>query len=368
MATTSLKAPEVERVYTRALELCRQVGEVSQLFSVLLGLYRVHALRGDFLKAHALEQPLLELAQRQGDSARLMEIHRRVGVTRFHRGDFHTAQTHLEQGIALYDPQQHQSHVFVYGWNDAGVGGLGYYAWTLWVLGYPDQALKKGQEALTLAEELSHPLSLAFAHHFLSRVHLYRREGQLAQEHAEAGIAMSTEHGLTSRKEIGLVLRGWALAEQGQGEEAVVQIQWALTALPSAMVRPYFLALLAEVYGKCGQTDKGLEVLVEAVAMADRDGDYEAEVYRLKGELLLKRPEEHPVKAETCFHQALAIARRQHAKSWELRAAMSLARLWQQQSKRAEARELLAPIYEWFTEGFDTADLQEAQALLDELA
>jgi len=267
MATTSPKAPEVERVYTRALELCRQVGEVSQLFSVLLGLYRVHAMRGDFQQAPALEQQLLDLAQRQGDPARLLEVHRRLGVTCFHRGEFHLARTHLEQGIALYDPQQHQSHVFVYGWNDAGVGGLGYYAWTLWILGYPDQALKKSQEALTLAETLSHPLSLAFAHHFLSRVHLYRREGRLTQAHAEAGIAISMEHGLTSRKEIGMVLRGWALAVQGQGEKAVVQIQQALTALSSEMARPYFLGLWAEAYGTCGQPDKGLEVLTEALAL-----------------------------------------------------------------------------------------------------
>jgi class 3 adenylate cyclase/predicted ATPase len=368
MATTSLKAPEVERVYTRALALCRQVGEVAQLFSVLLGLYRLHTQRGDFQKTLALEQQLLDLVQRQGDAARLMELHRRIGIARFHRGEFHAARTHLEQGIALYDPQQHQSLVFVYGWNDAGVGGLGYYAWTLWVLGYPAQALKKGQEALTLAEELSHPLSLAFAHHFLSRVHLYRREGQLAQEHAEAGIVISTEYGLTSRKEIGMVLRGWALAEQGQGEEAVVQIQQALTALSSEMVRPYFLALFAEVYGKCGQTDKGLEVLAEASAIAQREGDYEAEMYRLRGELLLQHAVAQPEEAEACFQQALDIARRQEAKSLELRAAMSLVRLWQQQGKRQKAHDLLAPVYGWFTEGFDTADLQEAKSLLDTLA
>src|SRR5262249_26809933 len=158
-----------------------------------------------------------------------------------------------------------------------------------------------------------------------------------------------------------MVLRGWALAEQGQGEEAVVQIQQALTALSSEMVRPYFLALFAEVYGKCGQTDKGLEVLGEALAIAQREGDYEAEMHRLRGELLLQHAVAQPEEAEACFQQALAVARRQQAKAWELRAATCLSQLWQRQDKRTAARELLAPVYGWFTEGFDTADLREAK-------
>jgi predicted ATPase len=251
---------------------------------------------------------------------------------------------------------------------------------TLWWLGYPDQALQRSHEALTLAREPAHPPSLASALFFATWVHQFRREWQLTQEQAEAAIALGTEQGFALFRAGGTIMQGWALAQryaepvagQGQVEEGMAQMQQGLAAWRATgaeVLRPYGLALLAETYAKVGQREAGLTLLAEALAVAHDTGErrWEAELYRLKGELLLACAAEHQAEAETCFHRALDVARRQEAKSLELRAAMSLARLWQQQGKRAEAHALLAPIYDWFTEGLDTADLQEANMLLGEL-
>ena len=231
-----------------------------------------------------------------------------------------------------------------------------YAAVTLWCLGYPDQALQRSHEALTLARELAHPFSLAFALFFAAWLHQFRREGHLTQERAEAVIALAAEQGFAVFVAGGTIFRGWALAErsaepgagQGQGEEGMAQMQQGLAAWRATgaeVFRPYGLALLAEASAQVGQHEAGLTLLAEALAVANDTGErrWEAELYRLKGELLLARSAEHDAEAETCFRQALDIARRQQAKSWELRAAMSLSRLWQRQGKRAEARELLAP-------------------------
>jgi predicted ATPase len=245
----------------------------------------------------------------------------------------------------------------------------------LWSLGYPDQALKRGHESLTLARELAHPYSLAHALIFAARVHQLRQEGQAVQERAEAAMTLAIDQGFPYWLAFATILRGWALAEQGQREEGIAQIRQCLTAYQATraeLVRPYWLALLAEACWKVGQAEEGLRALTEALAVAHKTGEgfYEAELYRLKGELLQNveggmRGAEWTT--EACFQQALDIARRQQAKSLELRAALSLSRLWQRQGKRAEARVLLAEVYGWFTEGFDTADLQEAQALLEAL-
>jgi predicted ATPase len=242
-----------------------------------------------------------------------------------------------------------------------------------WFLGYPDQAVASLQEALHLVYELTHPYSLATAFNITAWLHQCRRERPLTQERAEAVLALATEHGLAQRWASSTVLLGWTLAEQGRVEEGMVQIRQGLAAWQatgSRIWRPYFLALLAEVCAQGGQVEEGLTVLAEALAAVDKTGErlYEAELYRLKGKLLLALPADDQAEATTCFQHALAVARRQQTKSLELRAAMSFARLWQRQGKRHEARELLAPIYSWFTEGFDTADLQEAKALLAALS
>ena len=232
---------------------------------------------------------------------------------------------------------------------------------------------------MTLAHELSHPFSLAQALTYASLLHQLRREGKAAQDGAEAVIALSTEQGFPFWLMQGTVLRGWALAEQGQGEEGIRQLRGALAAWRATGAetwRPYSLALLAKMQGKVGQADEGLRVVDEALAIVENTEErhYEAELYRLKGELTLQESKVESQRsqveeeAEACFQQALAIAQKQEAKSWELRAATSLARLWQQQGKVAEAQELLAPVYNWFTEGFDTADLKDAKALLEEIS
>jgi predicted ATPase len=259
----------------------------------------------------------------------------------------------------------------------------------LWLLGYPDQARQRMQEALTLARELAHPFSMVFA---LLQVALdcgHRREVQLAQERAEAAIALCTEYGLgESRLAHANVWKGWALAAQGRHEEGISLMRRGIAAFHAAgaeLLRQYWLALLSEVYAKMGQPEQGRHALAEAWAITDKTGErcWEAELHRLGGELTLAQSRvqslassvQNPqsafrnpqLEAETCFRKAIEIARKQQAKSLELRAAMSLARLWQRQGKKAEARKLLAEVYGWFTEGFDTKDLQEAKALLEEL-
>jgi predicted ATPase len=273
--------------------------------------------------------------------------------------------------MALYDPQQHRALAFLYG-QDLAVICRAWDALALWLLGYPDQALQRIHEALTLARDMGHLSSLAYALDWAAMLHRFRREGDAAQERAVAAITLSTEQGFAVYLAWGTIVQGWSLAEQGQGAEGTAQICQGLAtsqAMGLQAVLPYHLALLAEAYGKSGQGAEGLRVLAEALLMVNNTGErnYEAELYRLKGELLLQQGMEGDEEAETCFCQALAIARRQQAKSLELRAAMSLGRLWQRQDKCEAARELLAPIYGWFTEGFDTADLQEAKELLKAL-
>ena len=255
---------------------------------------------------------------------------------------------------------------------DIGVGCLSVAAWALWMLGYPQRALQSAHEALTLAQKLSHPYSLGLALGWAILLHLCRRENRALQERVEEMSMLSTEQGFTQWLAGSTVHRGWALLEHGQGEEGVAQIHQGVAAWQATgaeLLQPYHLALLAEGYRRRGQTAEGLTLLSEGLAAVEKTGErfYEAELHRLQGELLLQQVIADVDQAETCFQKALDIARRQHAKSWELRAAMSLSRLWQQQGKQDEARALLAPIYGWFTEGFDTKDLQEARALLDEL-
>jgi len=371
MAAKGQGVPEVERAYTRARALCRQVGETPELFPVLWGLWRFYLVRAEYQTARELAEQCLSLAQRIQDTALLLVARHALGITVYHLGEVSQARVHLEQGIALYDRQQYHHLAFRYG-LDLGVWCLSYGAWPLWLLGYPEKALQRNQEALTLAQKLEHPLSLAAALIYTPFLHYFRREKQAAQEWAEAGIALSSEKGFPQFLAVGMMTRGWALAMQGQGEEGIAQLQQGLAAFRAVageIDRPRWLAHLAEAYGQVGHIEAGLTTLAEALATAHKIGDHywEAELHRLKGELLLKRasPTEE---AEACFRQALDIARYQQAKSLELRAATSLSRLWQQQGKRAEAHDLLAPIYGWFTEGFDTTDLQEAKALLDELA
>jgi predicted ATPase len=401
--TKGYASPEVETTYTRAHELCRQVGATSQLFSVLLGLGRLYLARRQFQAAHEVGEQILTLAQHLHDPGLLVRAYTLLAQTAYQFGEFVQAREHAEQAIALYDPQQHRSHVFLYG-NDARVAGFSFAAGALWYLGYPDQALQRSQAALAWAEELSHPFSMAGALTVATILHQRRQEGQVVQECAEATITLSTEHGFSSYLAVATILRGWALAEQGQAAEGIAQMCQGLTAhraTGAKLWQRYFLALLAEAYGKAEQPEEGLTVLAEALAIEDNTEErvYEAELYRLRGELTLQKSHvssskfqvEHSLKSkvqgpkssktkssilnpksyeevEVCFLKAIDIAHKQQAKSLELRATVSLARLWQQHSKKDKTHKMLSEVYNWFTEGFDTKDLQEAKALLEELS
>ena len=289
----------------------------------------------------------------------------------FYLGEYAAARTHLEQGIALIDPTAQRALALRHG-VAPGVRCLALAAHTLWCLGYPAQAVRRSQEALALAQALAHPYSLALAQYWAAFLHHRRREAPAVQAQADALLTLATAQGFPLWVGYGTCWRGWALAMQGQGEAGLAQLRQGLAAVLATgqtLAQPLCLVLLAEAAGHAGQVEEGLRLLAEALTAfeASGRGDLLAEAYRLQGELLLRQAVPDAAQAEACFQQALAIARRQQAKSWELRAAMSLSRLWQQQGKRAEARELLAPIYGWFTEGFDTADLQEAKALLEAL-
>jgi predicted ATPase len=301
-----------------------------------------------------------------------VEVHRALGTTLLFLGELTAARRDLEQGMALYDPQQHRALALRYG-ADSGIVCRLYAGWVLWLLGYPDQALHTINDALTQARALAHSFTLAFALNHTALVRMFRREGQQAQERAEASIAFATEQKITQWLAQGTVLRGWALAAQGraaEGRQQICQGMAAWRATGAELTRPWYLAQLAEAYGQEGQGQEGLTVLKEALTIVNTTEErwWETEIHRLQGELLLVCSAEHTTEAEGCYQHALDSARRQQAKSLELRASMSLARLWQQQDKHAAAYQLLANVYQWFTEGFETADLKAARALLAELA
>jgi class 3 adenylate cyclase/predicted ATPase len=371
MAIKGYAAPEVEQTYARARALCHQVGETPQLFPTLRGLCRFYHTRGALPTARELGEQLYRLAQHEAAPTHLLEAHEMLGGTLFYLGEYAASRTHLEQGIALTDPAGQRALMFSHEVAPE-VRCLALPAWTLWCLGFPTQALRRSQEALALAQALAHPQSLAVAQHYAAFLHHRRREVLAVLAQADSLLILGTAQGFPLWVGFGACWRGWALAAQGQGEAGLAQMHQGLAAVLATgqeLSRPLCLVLLAEATGHIGQVAEGLRLLAEALAALETSGrgDLLAETYRLQGELLLRQAVPDAAQAEACFQQALAIARRQQAKSWELRAAMSLSRLWQQQGKRAAARELLAPIYGWFTEGFDTADLWEAKVLLADL-
>jgi predicted ATPase len=287
-------------------------------------------------------------------------------------GEFLAAREQVEMAIALYDPERHRPLAYRYEGVDAGVLSLSYAAWTLWPLGYPDSALTRSNEALALAERLSHPRSLGFALYFVGTLRQFRRETGAAQMNSESLTTLSLEHGYSDFLAWATILRGCAMAAQRHSEEGIAQIWEGMAVLRATgfeMARPHFLCSLAEACMEAGRLDDALSALTEALAAADQreERQAEAEIYRLKGELLLRRDESNNAEAQRCFERAIEIARKQSAKSWELRATTSLARVLAKQGHRDEARTMLVEIYNWFTEGFDTADLIDAKALLDEL-
>jgi predicted ATPase len=382
LMTEGYAAAEVERNYGRAHELCRQVCESPQLLPALAGLFRFYFVRADFQTARALGEQILRLAQQTRDPTIFLVAHSLLGPRLLSLGEFFTAREHLEKGIALYDPRQHRFMASLYG-DDPGVTCHCFAAMSLWFLGYPDQALTNVRQALTVAKETESPYCETFALDFATWIHVLRREEHAAQASIDALVPIATEHGFQFLLADSRVVHGWILAAQGMEADGLQQVHPAIAsyeATGAVMSRPAHRVLLAKVYGKAGQIEEGLAALDGALAAMDQTGErtYEAELYRLRGELTLdgshrtrrKRQvaTDAAAQAEACFQKALEVARRQRAKSLELRAAMSLSRLWQLQGKRQHAHQLLGEIYGWFSEGFDSADLRDAQKLLTELA
>jgi len=391
IATEGYAAPDVGGAYAKARELCQQLGEPPEISQVLWGLWTFYTLAAELGTAREIAEESLQLADRLQYPGFAMRGHLMMQVTFLHLGEFAPAMEHFEKALSLYDPELHRNDAFLYAQNP-GVAMRCFAAWTLWFLGQPDQALDRVQQALTLAHELAEPHGLAHALLFVTILHQLRREERMAQEHAEAVLAVSREHGLVMYQAQAMIVRGWALFEQGRQEEGIEQMRQGLAAYQATgteLLRPQFLALLAEALGKTSRSAEALRELEEPLEAAHRSGDasYLAELYRVKGELLLVQATDRAVsraathgelmfeaeptlipQAKDCFNQSIKIAQQQKAKAWELRAVMSLARLYQKQGKEEDARGLLAQIYDTFTEGFDTTDLREAKALLDELS
>jgi len=386
IATEGYAAPDVGSTYLRARELCRQLGDTPEISIVLWGVWTFYLVRAELQTAREIAEEFSRVDERLPYPQLAMEI------TLMHVGEFSPAIEHFEKALLSYDPERHRDDAFRYSQNP-GVGSRCHAAWTLWFLGEPDQALARSQEALALARELSEPHGLAHAFFFAAVLHQLRREHRLAQEYAEAAIAVASEHGLALYQATSTVILGWALIEQGQPEEAIEQLRQGLAAYQATgteLLRPHFTALLAEALDKARHCKEALHVLENGLRVGDRHGEryYQAELYRLKGELLLKQTTVRAVshaaivgktvvesseqstitKAELCFNESIKIAQQQKAKSLELRAAMSMACLYKNHGKRENARALVAQIYDRFTEGFDTPDLRAAKALLAELA
>jgi predicted ATPase len=313
---------------------------------------------------------MLRLAQRVHDPSGLGNSHILLGNVLFACGALAAARTHLEQGLADYPPPAPPTPGFLPA-SRLEVFGLSRLALVLWHLGYPDQALQRTQTALSLARALAHPVIVVAALINAAQLHWRRQEAHGTAVYAEAALGLAHAQGFASRVAEATMLRGWARVEPGQGEAGIAQIRQGLTAFRATGAESPvgYLVLLAEALRQGGQCEAGARVIGEALALgASRgEGQWAAEVVRCQGALLLTRAAAPQREAETCFQQALALARHQQARAWELRAAMSLSRLWQQQGKRQEAHDLLAPVYGWFTEGFDTADLKDAKALLHAL-
>jgi predicted ATPase len=369
-AARGFTSPELDDVYARARELCQRLGDAPQLLSILIALVIVYGNRAEHQEACEIARKALSSAKQVGNPAFMTPAHYGLGWNLMFLGKLDQGRAHLERAVACYDREYHRSHVLVYAY-DCGVIARSSLAWALWFLGYPDQALAQVQESLALAEELVHPPSLALAQGLGCVLHAVRRDARAVRELAEACIHLSSEQGFPYSLGMGVIFRGWALAHQGWVEEGSGEMHQAMVqaqVMGIGVGHPHRLILLAQIYGNSGRVGEGLELLAEALDASRCTGEcvYDAEIHRVKGELLLLQRDES--EAKVSFQRAIEVASGQSAKSWELRAATSLCRLWQKQGKRKKARRELAATYNWFTEGFDTADLKEAKALLEELS
>ncbi|MCL4860228.1 MAG: AAA family ATPase [Caldilineaceae bacterium] len=363
-------APEAEEVLTKAKELCYSVGNSETRFAVLCGLRVYWGKRCCWEVAAELNQELLHLAQETQNPVHLQAALRLTGALAFHQGKLREAYTYFERAIALYQANQRLSDTHDHE-QDQGISNLRYSLCTLWLLGYPDQAQARMKEMLARTRKLARPFDLLISVDFAMDLEHHLRRPQAVRALAAEYTALTAQYPYPYCLAYEIVFRGWALAEQGETVEGISLLNQGIEMLRKMKVFlfwPQVLTLLIDAYSLAKQYAQGVSLVTETLAFVEKTGEqyWTAEFHRLKGEFL--RAQGGRVnEIEVCFRQALTIARQQGAKSLELRAAISLARLWQQQGKGDEARSLLAEIYGWFTEGFDTADLQEARALLAEL-
>jgi predicted ATPase/DNA-binding XRE family transcriptional regulator/energy-coupling factor transporter ATP-binding protein EcfA2 len=370
IATEGYAAAEVGSVYLKARELCQRLEPTPELSQVLWGLWTFHALRAELSTSLGIANEFLQLAERGTYPGVALRGHWTMEITCTHQGHFRLALEHFERALSLYGSDQERGGVMGDA-LDAGIAVRGFAGWARWFIGQPDRALVLIQEAVALARHLSEPHGLAHALAFAAIFHQLRRERLTAQQYADEAIALSAEHGLPLYQAMARIVRGWALIGRGNDEQAAEEVRQGLAAWQSTgaqLMRPHFLALLAEACAPTRRDDSGLRLLDEALTVSESTGEryYQPELYRLKGERLLTRAREHGIEAAaTCFEQSLAIARQQGAQSLELRAAVSLARLHHGRPRPAMVRDVVLPIYERFQEGFDTLDLREARSLLD---
>jgi class 3 adenylate cyclase/predicted ATPase len=371
IAVKGWAAPEVEQVYVRARELCQQVGDPQQHFSVLRGLWHFYCARAKYQASYKIARELLRLTQKKREASYSIGAHRALGADLFWTGNFTESLFHQEKTVTIYEPEKHRSLAFRY-WTDPKVHAMSYMPLVLWPLGFLDRAAQRSKEALTLAHELPHLYTRALALFFATWFHSLCRDFDTTIERAETLVELSIKQRFPIWLALGSFMRGWALVMQKGEGKAISQMREDMTTIRATGMeqsRPFLLALLAEAQGKTEQAKAGLDSLDKALALVDTTGErcWEAELHRLKGELLLTQSMENQTEAESSFNQALDVARHQKAKFFELRAAMSMSRTWESQGRRKDALQILAPIYGWFTEGFDPADLKEAKALLEKL-
>jgi class 3 adenylate cyclase/predicted ATPase len=372
-SSKGFSAPEVQAVYDRALELCQGLGDASEYFAALHGMWWLRYTRGDAEIACNLGEQLLRLAERRGDTALRIAAHRAFGYSLTFIGNLTAARDQFEQGIALYDPETHGALASRHGGADPGVACLAMSQLTLWALGYPDQALRRGPEALAIARRLAHPMGECWSLLSAAMLHQLLGEPKAAQERADAVLRLATEQAFELYIGWATPLAAWEPAVEAENEDGIARIRHGIAvsqARGSVLFKPYWLGLVADAWSRRGHPSKGLEAVAEGLAEIDRCNErlWEAELLRLKGELLLRKKPPEPKEAEAAFSKAIDVARRQQAKSWELRAATSLSRLWAEWGDQEKAVELLAPIVNWFTNGIGTSDLRRARELLDETA
>jgi predicted ATPase len=366
IATNGGASPVVETLYLRAREIVDLLDDRSRRFPVLWGLWFVNYNRGRYPDAHDAGERLLEAARSGEDTGQLLEAHHSLWATLTAMGRAPAAVVHQERGIALYDRERHASQAFLYGGHDPGACCRSQLSVNRWLLGQPDRALSTLQEALRLTEELNHPLTTIITLLSASWLRYLRGEREATAMASERLFALASEYGLATQSAAAAVLlpasRGAHL-----DSPALADLHRGLVAARGASWRRVFcLCVLAELYAEAGQAGEGLTVLA-SISEEDRAAFYAPEIQRIEGELLLRQPMQATNEAEQRFRRALELARERAEKSLELRAATSLARLLAARGRRDDARNILAPTYGWFTEGFDTADLRAAKALLAEI-